>query len=302
MTSYGGVSDKIQVLEETAYGDGGAGGEIVFGITRRFEWRVETSTNKTWGLETSGPGATVITDGILVVSGSHEWELTNGSEFKAIFGTKTGTGTYTLSTANTLPSYAVKAVDGDDFILISGIKYSKFTVTVSRDETILVSADWFGQRVQDTSDFTPTVTSVLPLTYADGCLKFGGTAQTEVDSIVVEINRSVVPRKFIECSADSEGRRIISSLIEGPLDVNFNGVMGAKRSLIEETWGSTTYTDTRANKVISLTMSRDGVSLNLGMTGVITSIGRTLEKSAEVAMTDFAGTSLNIAGTGTYSP
>lgn len=302
MTAYGGVSDKIQVLEESAYGDGGAGGEIVFGITRRFEWRAETSTNKSWGLETDGPSATVITDGVIVVSGTHEWEVTDGREVKAILGTKTGTTTYTLSTANTLPSYSVKAVDGDDFIIIKGLKYSKFTINVNRDETITISADWFAQRIDDTSTFTPTVSTDLPLTYADGCVNFGGTAQTEVDSMVIEINRSIVPRKFIECSAESNGRRIISSLIEGALDVNFNGVMGAKRSILEEVWGTTTYADTRANKTFSLNMSRGGVTLNLGMTGLITSIGRTLEKSAEVAMTDFAGTSLSIAGTGTYSP
>ena len=52
------------------------------------------------------------TDGVILVSGSHEWELTNGREFEAILGTVTeGAGSFSLDVAKTLPSYSVKAVD-----------------------------------------------------------------------------------------------------------------------------------------------------------------------------------------------
>ena len=85
----GGISDKIQILEETAYGDGGAAGEKVFGVTRSFAWSGDTSTTQTYGLETSGPAATCNVDGVLAITGTHEWELTDGREFEAILGSLT---------------------------------------------------------------------------------------------------------------------------------------------------------------------------------------------------------------------
>ena len=300
----GGISDKIQVLEETAYGDGGAAGEVVFGVTRTFSWQTETSTNQSYGLETDGPSATVNVDGVLQVTGTHEWEFTDGRELKAIFGdlpTNTG-GAYTLDVAGTLPSYSVKAVDGDNFIIVKGIKYTKISMTLTSDETVVITADWLGQTVEDEATFTPTVTTIEPLTYLDGCLSIGGVELAEVESITLDIDRQSTAKRFIQCPTTGE-RRLITTIIDGPLALTFNGEVGAQRVILEQIFGSTTMQDERSDTTLLLKLSRGDVGLDLTITGArFTSAGRTLDKTAEVALQDFAGVGLDISGSGTYTP
>lgn len=299
----GGISDKIQVLEETAYGDGGAAGEVVFGVTKTFSWQMETSTNQSYGLETSGPSATVNVDGVLQVTGTHEWEFTDGRELKAILGslpTNSG-GNYTLDVADALPSYSVKAVDGDNFIIIKGLKYTKVSMTLTRDETVTLTADWLAKTVEDESTFTPTASSIEPLTYLDGCFSIAGTELAEVEAITLDIDRQCVARRFIECPAANE-RRLINAIIDGPLALTFNGEVGAQRAVLEEIFGSTTLQDTRSDVSLLFRLARGSVALDLTVTGGrFTSAGRTIDKSAEVAIQDFAGVGLDISGSGTYS-
>lgn len=304
MKMIGGCSEKVQVLKETTYNDGGLAGEEVFGVTKKFEWKTETSTQQQYGLETDGPGATANTDGVLLVSGTHEWELTDGREFEAILGTLgDGTGTFSLSLAKTLPSYSVKAVDDTGtFVIVSGIKYSKFTLALARGEDpILVTADWLGKAVSNTGTFTPSVSTVEPLMYLDGVFKVDSTNQTGVETINIEIDRAVQPRRFLEETAVGS-RRLISALIEGPLLLAFNGNMTAKREVLEEIWGGTSMTDTRSDKDIVLTIARGSMGFILTLTGGrYISSGRILEKEQEVALSDFAGVGLSISGTGSYA-
>lgn len=302
----GGIADKIQVLEEATYADGGVTGEKVFGVTKRFEWKAETSTQQSYGLETDGPQPTVNTDGVLVVTGTHEWELTDGREFKAILGTLTdGTGTYSLDVAKTLPSYSIKAVDeaGDNkYVIIKGIKYSKFTLELARGEDpIKVTAEWIGKTIENTGTFTPTVASVEPLMYLDGHFTLGSTAQTELEDISIEIDRACQGRRFIENTA-ANSRRLISAVIEGPLSISYSGNMAAQRAVLEEVLGNTTIQDTRSDKNVTVRVGRGSMSLNLAMTGGRhTTSGRVLEKTQEVALMDFAGVCLDISGTGSYA-
>lgn len=301
-----GVSDKIQVLGETAFGDGGAAGETVFGVTKTFSWNVDSSTTQSYGLETAGPQGTVNVDGVLQITGTHEWEFTDGRELKAIMGdlpTNTG-GNFTLDVANTLPSYSVKAVDeasASENVIIKGLKYTKFSISVTREETILITADWLAQTIEDTSAFTPTVSSVEPLVYLDGCFKIGGSTLSEVESITLEIDRQCVARRFIQDYTSGE-RRLINAIIEGPLAITFNGEVSAQREILEELFGSTTLQDTRSDNTISLEFERGSVALDLDVTGArITTSGRTLDKTEEVALQDFSGVALDISGSGTYS-
>jgi hypothetical protein len=299
----GGISDKIQVLEESAYGDGGAAGEVVFGVTKTFSWQTETSTNQSYGLETDGPSATVNVDGVLQVTGTHEWEFTDGRELKAIFGslpTNTG-GNYTLDVAASLPSYSVKAVDGDNFIIIKGLKYTKISMTLTSDETVIITADWLAQTVEDEATFTPTVTAIEPLTYLDGCFSIAGTELAEVESISLDMDRQSLAKRFIQCPTTGE-RRLITTIIDGPLALAFSGEVGAQRLILEEIFGSTTLQDERSDVTLLLRLARGTVALDLTITGGrFTSAGRTLDKTAEVALQDFAGVALDISGSGTYA-
>lgn len=302
----GGVSDKVKILKEATFADGGTAGEKVFGCTQKFEWKIETSTNQNYALEVEGPSASNNTDGVQLVSGTHEWLFTDGRELEAITGTfSQGSGTFTLDVTNALPSYSVQVVDessADTYLKIIGLKYTKFSIQLARgDEPIKIIADWFAKDVQSSGTFTPTSPTVEPLVYLDGAYGLGtGTYQTEVEDITLEIDRAIQPRRFIEQTA-SGSRRLISALIEGPLSITFNGNMTAQREVLEELWGGSSMTDVRSDKNMFLKMERGTTALVLTVTGGRhVSGGRILEKTQEVALMDFAGVGLDISGTGTF--
>lgn len=298
-----GCSDKVQILKEVTYADGGIFGEKVFGVTKRFEWKTEASTQQSYGLETDGPGATVNTDGVLVVSGTHEWEFTDGRELEAITGTfSQATGNFTLDITKVLPSYSAKVVDDSgSFNIIKGIKYSKFSINLVRGEDpVTITAEWIGKSIGDTGTFTPTAATVEPLMYLDGHFSLDGTNQTEVEDFTLEIDRACQGRRFMESTA-SGSRRLISAIIEGPLTLAYSGNMGAQREVLEEILGGAAMTDTRSDKNLVLFLSRGTTALRLTMTGGRhISSGRILEKEQEVSLMDFAGVGLDISGTGTY--
>ena len=266
----GGCTDKIQVLKEATYGDGGVTGEKIFGVTRKFDWTMETNSAQSFGLETSGPQATSNTDGVTAISGTHEFELTDGRVFEAILGTLGGSTSYTLDVADLLPSYSVKVVEdaaNSKYGIIKGLKYTKFSISLSRDEVITITADWFARTMVSTTTFTPTAATVEPLTYLDGKFKWGSTYETGIDNITLEFQRNIVPRRFIEAVTTGE-RRLISALIEGPLNITFNGVQTAKSEMIQKIYGSTSFQDVRTDASISLDIAR-GVTntLSLAVTG-----------------------------------
>lgn len=301
-----GISDKIQVLEETTYGDGGAAGEVVLGSTQKFDWKVETSSQKIFGLECSGIGGSHNVDGVMAVTGSHEFLLTDGRALKAILGStpvNTG-GSYTLDVTNALPSYSVKVVDDSadsKRLIISGLKYTTFSIQLSLGEPITISADWIAKSIDDqASDFTPTCPTVEPLVYLDAYFGISGTEQTGVENLTIDINRNVQPKRFIENTTTGK-RRLITNLIEGNLDVTFNGAMTAKRSIIEEVWGGSSVTDVRTDKDFSFVADRGDTNMTLTLsTGRVISLGRTLEKTQEVSLVEFSGNVLDISGTGSY--
>lgn len=301
----GGWSDRIQVLRETVYNDGGAGGEQVFGKTKEFSWQVEASTNVNYGLEGAGPAATHLVDGVFAVSGTHRWELTDGRELACIFGTVAASaGNYSLTVAGALPSYSVKAVDefGDSkFIIIKGLKYTSVTITVERDAPVVFEGSWIAKTIENVATFTPTVATVEPLMYLDGFFDIAGTALGEVDNVSVTIERNAIGRRFIESTA-ANSRRLISKIIEGVLSVTFEGSVAAKRTVLTELWGGASMTDVRTSKAFALKFARGTTKLNILIAnGRFVSGGRTLDKEADIALMDFGGVALSVSGTGSYA-
>lgn len=301
----GGCTDKIQVLKEIAWKDGGLAGEKVFGVTRKFEWKIETNVQQSYALETAGPQAAFNTDGVLLISGTHEFEFVDGKCFEAILGTLTdsGTGSFTLAVANILPTYSVKVIDdygAGKYLIIKGLKYSKFTVSLTREETIKITADWQAYSIADTTTFTPTAAGVEPLVYLDGKTKFGNTYVPGLDSIDIELDRKVVARRFCENITTGE-RRLITALIEGSLTISYSGSQTAARAVVEKIFGSTTIQDVRTDVNMSFEIARSTQTLTLAITGSRhATIGRTLDKNEEVAMMDFSGFGLQITGSGSY--
>lgn len=303
----GGITDKIQILEETAYADGGAAGEVVFGVTKSFQWTADTSTIKSYGLESTGPQGTHLTDGVLQITGTHEFEITDGREFKAIFGslpTNTG-GNFTLDVANTLPSYSVKVMEDGEmstFLIIKGLKYTQFTINMARDEVITVSADFIAKSIATTTTFTPSTATGPSLSYLDGCFQIDSVTVTGVESVSFVINRNCVPRRFIECGVTSGTTREINRIIEGPLDVSYTCSTTTKRSIIEQIWGGSVMTDVRSNVTFRWRAVKGTAGLELNTTGGrVVTYDRTLDKTQEVALIEFSGVALDISGTGTYN-
>jgi hypothetical protein len=301
-----GVSDKIQILKETTYGDGGGAGEVVFGVTRTFQWRMETNSAKRWALESAGPGATFHTDGVMLVSGTHEWELNDGREFEAIIGTmSSGANNFSITAANSLPSYSVKVVEDAEnstFGIIKGLKYTKFTISASRDGgAIMVTGDWLARTYETTTTFTPTVATVEPLTDLHTFITIGTTAQTEVDAITFSIDRKGVARRFIEQTSSNE-KRLISQIKDGVLDVTFDGAAAVKRSWIQQVWGSTSLQDTRTDTTFKFSVERGNSKFYLMCTNNarVLSAERTLDKEAEIALLQYAGSALGVVATGSY--
>lgn len=301
----GGFTTKIKVLQESTYDDGGVSGEVVFGVTQRFQWTVDTSTTQSRGLESTGPQATSHNDGVARITGTHVWEFTDGRELHAIMGTKTDAseGTFSLDVADTLPSYAVKAVDESENsknILISGIKYVDFSIEASRDNTIIITANWVGRKIADTGAFTPTESTVEPLSFTSCYLKLDGTDQTDLDSVTLSINRNVVGRRFLENTTTGE-KRLISKPVEGVLAVSLEGQIGSKRSILEEVFGGTSFTDSRTDTNGNVVIDCGDTGINLSLSSLrFTNLDRDGTKDEEVALTSFTANALDIDATGTY--
>ena len=265
-----GISNKIQVLKETAYDDGGEAGEKVFGVTKSFSWRSETTTVQSYGLETDGPQATVNIDGVLVFSGTHEFELTTGKVFEAILGDITGDD---VRVTKVLPSYAVKAVDEggetERQILISGIKYSKFSVNIARGSPITVTADWVGRKIVNTGTFNPTEATVEPLIAEDAYILTGTAPESGLDNVTLEIDRGSEGVRFLEATT-SGNRRLISKVIEKILAITANGAFTGQRSILEKTFGSTTIQDLRTDENQTIKIKRGDIEIDINLTGART--------------------------------
>lgn len=300
----GGISDKLQIFEEATY-DAGSGTEVVFGKTVNFSWDAEASVEQNHALEADGPQANFNIDGVVNITGTHEWELTDGRELKAIMGalpTNTG-GEFVLDISKVLPSYAIKAINEDaenENVLITGVKYGEATITFNRDEPITISANWTGRRLVETGSFTPTVATNEPMVYLDGSVSVSGVAQTGVDNVSLTINRNIVARRFIEDTTVGE-RRYISRLIEGALSITLDGAQTANKSVIERIWGGGSMQDVRTDVPLVMKAAQGARELELTLSGTrFTNVSRTLDKQQEVALNEFSGVALDIDGEGTF--
>jgi hypothetical protein len=294
-SAIGGFATKVQVLQEVTYG-GGTGTEVVFGATKKFTWNTDASVTQTRALECAGPQASLNVDGVLNVTGTHEWEIISGRELKAILGTETGgAGTqgspWTLDVSNTLPSYCVKVVDesgdADDYLLISGIKYNKFTLSISRGNTVSISADWIGRKVEDTSTFSPSCPSTEPLIAEDCYFILNSGTQTELDSLSLDISREIKPVRFIEATTTGN-RRLISKIIEGPLSVTGSGTITGQRAILNNILGGSSVTDTRSDVTAEVVVKRGNITVDIPLTGVrLTTVSEDLDKTSELLLMNF---------------
>lgn len=283
-----GISNKVQVLKETAYDDGGVAGEKVFGVTKTFSWRAETSSVMSYGLESDGPKATHIIDGVQVVSGTHEFELTTGKVFEAICGAIAGNN---VTVSSVLPSYSVKAVDqggvSPQQVLISGIKYSKFSINISRGSPITVTADWVGRKIVNTGTFSPTTATVEPLIGEDAYFSTGTGFTSGLDNITIEVDRGSEGVRFLE-STTTGNRRLISKVIEKILSVTSNGAITGQRAVLQEVFGGTAQTDVRTDKNFVVTIKRGDIDIAISLTGTrVGSVEADYNKENDLSLMNF---------------
>jgi hypothetical protein len=290
-----GISNKIQLLKETDYDDGGVAGEVIAGVTKSFSWNAETSSVLSYGLEGDGASATHIIDGVQVITGSHEFELTNFDIFEAILGSKVGDN---YRVTKVLPSYAVKVVDEggatEKKLLISGIKYGKFSINISRENPITVTADWIGRKIVDTGTFVPSVSDVEPLIGEDACFLTGTAPATGLDNITVEIDRGNQGVRFLDCNTTGN-RRLISKIIEKILAVTGNGSITGQRQYVEEILGGSTQTDLRTDKDYTVRIKRGSIDFDINFKGArFQSVDTDYNKENDLSLMNFALLSKNI--------
>jgi hypothetical protein len=300
-----GISDIILSYKEASFGAGVSGAtQKTFGYTQLFEVNIDTNTTQWRSLENDSALPAGNVDGVFSVAGRHEWYPTDGREFEAFLGSLTdgGAGSFTLAHTKTLPSWAHKVfLNASEWGVVDGVKYGNTTITIARGDTpVLVSSQWFGRHVTDGSTFTAVPPTRNPFIYLDASFTKGGSAYADIENLVFEVQRVLSPRRLIR-STSAGSKRLITEIVEGSANILVSGTLSARKDVIDELRGGTSLVDVRTDKNLVVTLGNSTNTLVLTITGGRFTTGkRVLEKTQEIAMMDFAGVGLTIAGSGTY--
>lgn len=306
MAAKSGATDQAAVTKETSYASGVSGGsELAYYHSQIVSWDENASVNSYYALEdpTGLPHDHI--DGLVLVTGRHEWLLTDGREFELITGSMTDdeSSSFTLDWSLDRPSFALQATDDDtDYVELQGCKYTRVTISASKDDPLLrVSADFSARQVVDGSSFTPTKPSTKPLAMTNASLTLGGSAFS-VDDASFEFEIPV--NAYRDVSSQSTGeKRLITSLLPQAARIRITGTVSARRSLAEKLWGGSSMQDDRSSEDADLVFSAANSTntLDLTFTDVrITSYGRVLDQEADLAQMTFEAEALDVSGSGTY--
>lgn len=304
MTIKSGIIEKVQMKEETVFGDGGDGGDSVeFGFIKKLSWSAETNTSANYSVDGSHNPNT-LTDGVLSFSGGLEWDLTDGRELECIFGTLTdaGAGSFNLSTANTLPSYGWYGVlDSTTNANGKGFKFARVTINGSKGSTINCNSDFVGQNVISTATtVTPQTPTEKPLVWLDASVTINGGVTVDLEDFNLVIDRNTQSRRGIEATSEGE-RRLITSVFENNLIVNGSFSAVAKKEIFEAILGGSTIEDYREPANIVITFTNETNSLILTVSGLLTVNNRDTGAEDELVTMSFDILGKSVSGSGTYT-
>lgn len=224
-----GITDEIEVKEKS-------GGSAVitdkFGVliagshTHRQEVRQHPGIGQGPKYQSNIPGVTETTGGLSC--------MPHDLRFLQVFGSETtGSGTYTVTPDNTLPTYTYKQekVDGGGTATLETFKFGSFTLRVSEGNEL--EAELEGMAEDFKFDETETITTESPggdpRPFFDCTLKIGGTAVGSVDTFVTDFNRNLEAFKGIEDDTGAAKRKP-TEIIEKLFDVSFRAVVNIENS------------------------------------------------------------------------
>ncbi len=303
MTVKSGIIEEVEMMKETTFGDGGLAGSVEFGYIKKLSWSADANTTANYSADGDHKPNT-LTDGVLSFTGSLDWDLTDGRELECIFGklTDAGSGTFTLATANVLPSYGFYGIlDSANNAQGLGFKFSKVTITGSRNNKITVSADILGQNVETSSEtITPQTPTVKQFVDLDAKVTIDGGKAVDLEDFSIIIDRACEGRRGIE-DVSTDERRLITSIIEKNLSVSGSATAIAKKEIFEAILGGTTIEDHRKPSNIVLTIGNDTNTLVLTINGLVTVGNRDSGAEDDLVTFSFDLLGKSIAGSGTYT-
>lgn len=296
-----GISEKTEMMSETAYGDGGVGGAEEFGFIKKISWTADANTTANYSTDGASKPNTLV-DGVLSFTGSTEYDLTDGRELESILGTLTdaGAGTFSIAVANALPSYSFKATStASENVHCKGLVFSKATISTSRNNKVSVTADWVAQNIIELGTAaTPQTPGEKPFVYLDAVITFGGGTSIDLEDFNLVIDRATEARRGVESTAAS-ARRLISVAIPKRLSVTGSVTAIAKKELFESVLGASTLQDFRtvANIVFTLTNATNVVAFTVSALINVVSKDTGAEDDLMLMSFDYLGKDITVAGT-----
>ncbi len=297
-----GIIEKVQMNEETEFGDGGAGSTVEFGFIQKLNWMAETNTTANYSVD-GDHKPNNLTDGVLSFSGGLEWKLTDGRELECIFGDLTdgGAGSFSLATSNELPSYGWYGVlDNSTVAQGKGFKFSRVTINGSRDGVIICSSDLVGQNVVTGGTITVQTPTEKPFVWLDANITINGGTAVDLEDFSLVIERNTEARRGIEATTENN-KRLITSVFEKNLSITGSFTAVAKKEVFEAVLGGTTIDDYRSESNIVFNFSNETNTLVLTVSGLLTSVARDTGAEDELVTMSFDILGKSISGSGTYT-
>ena len=275
---YKGLDTYVIYAEDTAFGTPGSptGGAYVDKVSS-FTGNMTNNMIRVHGIG-EGRNASHIVNGMLDVTGSMDWELTDPAFMQYGFvGVKSGTGTvgspYTITEANEI-GYGTGQIktltlevgseggSNDDVMTYDGVVINSFTMTANQGETVKVSCDWIARSVTSS-----TATEVYvkpanrPFTFIDGSALVG----TDVVGALMSMSFTCQNNMFVYRTM---GNRVIAQPVCGvrrydftmTLKLHFNDAtnvlsgLEARGLVFNGTPTGTTPTNTAVNTGQTLTL------------------------------------------------
>lgn len=296
-----GISEKVEILKETAFDDGGAGGATEFGYITKLGYTTDAHVKANYSTDGQAYPNTLV-DGVLDFTGSLNWDLTDGRELTGILGTLTdaGSGSFSIATANTLPSYSFKAiVSSDQNVHGKGMKFSNMKLNASRDSKITMSGDFVARQVIElATSVTPQTPTEKPFVDLDLSVTIDGGTAVDLEDISLSIDRGSIGRRGIEDTTAGE-RRLISSIISTKGIVTGSATAIGKKEIFESVLGGSTLTDYRSNANVVVTIGNGTNTLVFTIPARLSTTGKDIgaEDDLLVVTFDFIGTTPTVSGT-----
>ncbi len=297
-----GISDKVEMFKETVFGDGGTS-PIEFGFINKLTWNADPHTSS--GYSTDGSSeAVVLYDGVLAFNGTIHYNPTDGRELESIIGTLTDdtVSSFTIDTANILPSYAALAELGDGTILkLSGIKFGKTVIKISKGAVIDISSDLIIQKIEESTDtLTPQTPVTKPFIDLDSYFSIKSGVNLDLNDFTLNIDRGTIGRRGIEKVTAVGEKRLITNVIEHNQVLTASGTAVADKFILEATFGGASITDYRTEDTMVLSISNNSNTLSLTMSALLTVTSKDTGATDELMTLNFDVLARNISIAGTY--